>query len=113
MLRSLLLSRDETTVRMVARGFKDLEVKLEDFSEAATALSHAIKSPYDAVVVDDQVKEACIFLEKLIALPACNKSVRIVLAEPVALLNTVFKTGTQFIIYTPLSSERSLHDYAT
>ena len=109
MLRSLLLSRDATTVRMVARGFKDLEVEVEHFSEATTALSHAIKSPYDAVVVDDQVEEACIVLEKLIALPACNKSVRIVLAEPVALLNTVFKTGTQVIIYKPLSAERVRH----
>ena len=46
------------------------------------------------------------FLEKLIEIPACSKAVRIALAEPVAAMHAVFKTGTQVIIYKPLSIER-------
>jgi hypothetical protein len=106
MLRSLLLSRDESTVRIVARGFKDLEVQLQHFSEPDAALSQAIKHRYDAIVVDDQVEESHKVLEKLIVVPACSKAVRIVLAEPVATMHAVFKAGTQVIIYKPLSAER-------
>ena len=106
MLRSLLLSRDENTARIVARGFKDLEVQLEHFSETETALTHASKHRYDAIVVDDQVEEAHLVLEKMITLPGCSKSVRIALAEPTAAMHAVFKTGTQVIIYKPLSIER-------
>jgi hypothetical protein len=93
-------------VRIVTRGFKDLEVQLQHFSEPDDALSHAIKHRFDAFVVDDQVEESHMVLEKLIGLPACSKSVRIVLAEPVANMHAVFKTGTQVIIYKPLSAER-------
>lgn len=106
MLRSLLLSRDENTARIVARGFKDLEVDLQHFSETEAALTHASKHRYDAIVVDDQVEEAHLVLEKMISLPGCSKSVRIALAEPTAAMHAVFKTGTQVIIYKPLSIER-------
>ncbi len=75
MLRSLLLSGDDNTVRIVRRGFKDLEVGLEHFAESDAALLHLTKNRYDAIVVDDQIEEAHIVVEQLIALPACNKSV--------------------------------------
>src|SRR5947207_13628368 len=57
MLRSLLLSRDELTVRVVTRGFKDLDVQLQHFSESDIALAHATKHRFDAIVVDDQLEE--------------------------------------------------------
>src|SRR5947207_2267861 len=106
MLRSLLLTPNETTVRVVARGFKDLEVELQHFPEPDAALAHATKHRFDAIVVDDQLEESHTLLEKLIALPGSSKSVRIVLAEPTATMHSVFKTGTQVIIYKPLSAER-------
>ena len=106
MLRSLLLSRDENTARIVARGFKDIEVELQHFSETEAAFTHASKHRYDAIVVDDQVEEAHLVLEKMITIPGCSKSVRIALAEPTAAMHAVFKTGTQVIIYKPLSLER-------
>ncbi len=106
MLRSLLLTRDDNTARIVARGFKDLEVDLQHFPDTESALTHATKHRYDAIVVDDQIEEAHVVLEKMITLPGCSKSVRIALAEPVANMNAVFKTGTQVIIYKPLSIER-------
>jgi len=106
MLRSLLLSRDENTVRIVARGFKDLEVEIEHFSESDVALSQASQRRYDAIVVDDQLEESKVVMEKLIELQTCNKSVRIVLADPAVAMHSAFRTGTQVIIYKPLSPER-------
>jgi ActR/RegA family two-component response regulator len=106
MLRSLLLSRDETTVRMIARGFKDLEVELEHCSESDQFLVRALETRYDAIVVDDHVEEAHLALEKIVGFANCSKSVRIVLAEHKATMTSIFKTGSQIVLYKPLSSER-------
>jgi ActR/RegA family two-component response regulator len=106
MLRSLLLTSDDDVLRSVARGFKDLQVELDHFSDSKLALSHAAGSRYDAIVVDDGIRDSYIVLAKLIELPSCNKSIRVVLADPTAALNAVFKTGTQVILYKPLTAER-------
>ena len=109
MLRSLLVSRDDKTAHIIGRVFKDLEVEFEHCSEASIALEKLTKGRYDAIVLDDQIEEAVAILEKVILLPSCNKAVRIVLAEPVVAMHAVFKTGTQVILYKPLSAERVRH----
>jgi ActR/RegA family two-component response regulator len=109
MLRSLLVSREEKTVHIVGRVFKDLDVEFEHCAEASDAFEKITNRRYDAIVLDDQIEEAVGLLEKLIPLPSSNKAVRIVLAEPVAAMHAVFKTGTQVILYKPLSLERVRH----
>ena len=109
MLRSLLVSPDEKTAHIIRRVFKDLEVEFEHFAEAGPALEALAKSRYDAIVLDDQIEGAVTLLEKVLLLPSCNKAVRIVLAEPVTAMHAVFKTGTQVILYKPLSAERVRH----
>ena len=109
MLRSLLLSHDEATARLIARSFKDLEVGLEHCTETKVAVQKAAEARYDAIVVDDEVKDGKLLLERVMELASCNKSVRIALADPSAKLDSVFKTGTQVILYKPLSHERVRH----
>jgi PilZ domain-containing protein len=109
MLRSLLLSRDEGTIRIIARSFKDLEVELEHCSAVKTAVQKSADARYDAIVVDDEIEDARLLLERVMEFPSCNKAVRIALAEPSAKMDAVFKTGTQIIIYKPLSTERVRH----
>ncbi|HXU14093.1 MAG TPA: PilZ domain-containing protein [Terriglobales bacterium] len=106
MLRSLLLSRDENTARIIARGFKDLEVELEHCSDSDQFLVRALETRYDAIVVDDQVEQAHLALEKIVGMANCGKSVRIVLAEHKAVMPGLFKTASQIVLYKPLSSER-------
>jgi len=109
MLRSLLITADESTVRMVTRVFRDLEVAVDHISEAQAALGQVGKARYDAIVVDDHVEEVHIVFGKMLELPSCNKSVRIVLADPAIAMHAVFKAGTQVILYKPLSAERVRH----
>ena len=109
MLRSLLVSRDEKTAHIVGRVFKDLEIEFQHLAEAGLALETLSKSRYDAIVLDDQIEAAAEILAKVIMFPSCNKAVRIVLAEPVATMDAVFKSGTQVILYKPLSLERVRH----
>src|SRR5438552_14415390 len=106
MLRSLLLSRNDNTVRMIDRGFKDLEVDLEPCSESDLFLLRAFETRYDAIVLDDHVEDAPAVLAQVLGFATCSKSVRIVLAEPKAAMHSVFKTGTQIVLYKPLSTER-------
>src|ERR1700690_1543764 len=109
MLRSLLVSSDDKTVRMLGRVFKDLEVAFEHHEDAATALESLAKHRYDAVVLDDQIEGAPAILERVLELTTCNKAVRIILAEPDAQMQTVFKGGTQVILYKPLTADRVRH----
>lgn len=109
MLHSLLLSNDQDTVRVVSRVFKDLEVDIDHCSETFGALSQAIEHHYDAIIIDDSMEEPHVALQKLIALPSCSTSVRIVLADPAVALHPVFRASTQVVLYKPLSPDRVRH----
>ena len=109
MLRSLLLSRDDGTIRVVRRCFRDLEVETEHCPETKPAIQKAAELRFDAIVVDGAIEDAHVLLERVLELPSCNKSVRIALAEPSAKMDAIFKTGTQIILYKPLSTDRVRH----
>jgi c-di-GMP-binding flagellar brake protein YcgR len=109
MLHSLLLSNDRDTVRVVSRVFKDLEVDIDHCGETFSALSQAIEHHYDAIIIDDAIEEPHVALQKLMELPSCNTSVRIVLADPALALHPVFRANTQVVIYKPLSPDRVRH----
>jgi hypothetical protein len=106
MLRSLLLTRDDNTARMIARGFKDLDVEPEHCCEPEHFLLRALETRFDAIVLDDSADEAYSALEKLLGFASCNKSVRIVLADHKSAMPSVARTGSQIVLYKPLSSER-------
>lgn len=106
MLRSLLLSGSESTARVIARGFKDLEVDLEHCSDYDDFLARALETRYDAIVVDDDFEEAQAALLEIHGYTTCSKAVRIVLAEHKIAMPAIFKTGSQIVLYKPLSSER-------
>lgn len=106
MLRSLLLSRDDNTARMITRGFKDLEVELEHCSDYDNFLLRTLETRYDAIVIDDDIEEAQAALVEIHGYATCSKSVRIVLAEHKIAMPAIFKTGSQIVLYKPLSPER-------
>lgn len=109
MLRSLLLSSDDKTIRLLVRAFQDLKVEVEHCGESCVALAQAVESRYDAFVVDDGIEDAQMVLQKLVELPSCNKGVRIALAEPVSTLRAMSNASAQVILYKPLSPERIRH----
>lgn len=109
MLRSLLVTPDENTIKVLGRVFKDLEVELEHCSEPSAALASAAQNRYHAIVIDNVSADTAVLLSKILELPSCNKSVRIVLADPDVAMHEVFRTGTQVILYKPLSLDRVRH----
>jgi DNA-binding response OmpR family regulator len=109
MLRSILLSRDESTVRIITRAFRNLEVEARHFLNTSDALAEIKANRYDSIVVDDDIEDPHVIIESVLALPSCSKLVRIVLAQPSVKMHAVFKSGTQVILYKPLSPERVRH----
>lgn len=109
MLRSLLLSPDENAVRVIGRVFKDLEVTFEHFSDSSAAIADITNRRFDAIVIDDSIEDAAAILEKVLQLPGCGKSVRIVLAGQETTGNVEFKSRAQIIIFKPLSMDRVRH----
>lgn len=109
MLRSLLLSADPDTIRVISRIFKDLEVGMDHCGEIFAALSQALEHRYDSIIVDDAIEEPHVALEKLIAMPSCGASVRIVLADPAKAIHAFIRANTQVVLYKPLSADRVRH----
>lgn len=109
MLRSILVSPDVNTVRVIGRVFKDLEVICEHTSDAGAIFSNDPKRRLDAVVVDDAIAGAASVLEKVPTIAGCSKAVRIVLADPGGENHAAFKASAQVILYKPISAERIRH----
>lgn len=109
MLRTVLVSPDSNTVRIIARVFKDLEVACEHTTEATSVFSRDPKRRLDAIVVDDAIEDAASVLEKVTTLAGCTKAVRIVLADPGSANQAAFKASAQVIFYKPISAERIRH----
>jgi len=109
MLRSVLLSPDSNTARILGRVFKDLEVTFEHTSDAAAVFSKDPKRRFDAIVVDDAIEGVASVLEKVTEFAGGSKAVRIVLADPGSAHHAVFKASAQVIFYKPISAERVRH----
>jgi len=106
---ALLLCDQETIIRTVTRVFKDLGVEVEVFDDHQVAARKLAARKFDAIVADDEVSGATMLLEAARGLPTCGKSVRIILAGGPTAVGTAFQSGTQIVLYKPLSLERVRH----
>jgi CheY-like chemotaxis protein len=109
MLRAMLLCTDASAVQTVTRVFKDLGVEVETSPNLAAAIDQITAHKFDAIIVDDQVEGSSLVLESSRQLVSCRKSVRIVLADTPTSIGSAFQTGTQIVLYKPLSPERVRH----
>lgn len=106
---ALLLCREETIIRTVTRVFKDLGVEVEVFDDHEVAARKLGAKKFDAIVADDEVSGAAMLLEAARGLSNCAKSVRIILASGPTAVGAAFQSGTQIVLYKPLSLERVRH----
>jgi AmiR/NasT family two-component response regulator len=109
MLRAMLLCTDRSEVQTVTRVFKDLEVEVETTTNFSDAIDEIAAHKFDAILVDDEVEGSSLVLENSRKLETCQKSVRIVLADTPIIIGSAFQTGTQIVIYKPLTPERVRH----
>jgi c-di-GMP-binding flagellar brake protein YcgR len=107
-LKSLLLSSDEKTVRVLRRVLSDLEIGVEHCSSTDDAIRRITRQRFEAIIVDGaNVEKAGSVLRGAKASPVNSRALGIVLVEPSVGLKGGFEIGAHFVLHKPLSVERA------
>ena len=107
-LKSLLLSSDDKTVRILRRVLSDLEIGVDHCPGAEAAVRKLTRQRFEAIIVDcSNVEEATSVLKSAKAAPANNRAIAIVLVDPGTGLRGGFDMGAHFVLHKPLSGERA------
>ncbi|HEV2731557.1 MAG TPA: PilZ domain-containing protein [Terriglobales bacterium] len=107
-LNSLLLSSDEKTVRVLRRVLSDLEIGVELCSGADAAIRKLTRQRFEAIIVDcSNREEAHNVLKSIKAAPVNKRALSIALVEAAVGLRGGFEMGAHFVLYKPLSNERT------
>ena len=107
-LKSLLLSSDEKTVRILRRVLSDLEIGVEHCSAAEDAIRLITRQRFEAIIVDAaNVEEASSVLRGVQAAPVNKRALSIVLVESTVGLKGGFGMGAHFVLHKPFAVERA------
>jgi CheY-like chemotaxis protein len=107
-LKSLLLSSEEKTVRVLRRVLSDLEIDVEHCASAEAAVRRLTRQRFEAIIVDcSNAEEAAGVLKSAKAAPTNNRAIAIVLVDSEMGLRGGFEMGAHFVLYKPLSGERA------
>ncbi len=107
-LRSLLLSSDDETVRILRRVLSDLEIAVEHCRSSESALRQLTRQRFESIIVDcSNPDEARGVLRSAKASPANNRAVAIVLVDSSVGLKGGFDMGAHFVLHKPLTRERA------
>lgn len=107
-LRSLLLSSDDETVRILRRVLSDLEISVEHCRASEAAVRQLTRQRYESIIVDcSNLEEARGVLRSAKASPANNRAVAIVLVDSSVGLRGGFDMGAHFVLHKPLTRERA------
>ena len=97
-LKSLLLSSDEKTVRILRRVLSDLEIDVEVSSSAEDAIRKITRQRFEAIIVDGANVEAAVVNKRALS---------IVLVEAAIGLKGGFEMGAHFVLHKPFAVERA------
>ena len=107
-LKSLLVSSDEKTVRVLRRVLSDLEIDVEHCSTADDAIHRITRQRFEAIIVDGaNAGEAGSVLQGAKAAPVNRRALGIVLVEAPVGLKGGFEMGAHFVLHKPLAVERA------
>jgi hypothetical protein len=107
-LKSLLLSSDEKTVRILRRVLGDLEIDVEHCSAAEDAIRRITRQRFDTILVDGaNIEEASNVMRAAKAAPVNKRALAIMLVESAIGLKGGFEMGAHFVLHKPLAIERA------
>jgi DNA-binding response OmpR family regulator len=107
-LKSLLLSSDEKTVRVLRRVLSDLEIDLEHSATSEDVIRKITRSRFEAIIVDciDPDAAGNVFRAAKAA-PVNKRALSIVLVDAPVGLKGGFDMGAHFVLHKPLAVERA------
>ena len=107
-LKSLLLSSDEKTVRILRRVLSDLEIGVEHCADADDAIRRITRQRFEAIIVDAaNLEEATSVLRGAQAAPVNKRALAIVLVDSSVGLKGGFGMGAHFVLHKPFAVERA------
>jgi PilZ domain len=107
-LKSLLLSSDEKTVRVLRRVLGDLEISMEHCPDSDSAVRRITRQRFEAIIVDCAERaDAGDVLRAVKAAPVNKRALSIVLVENDVGLKGGFEMGAHFVLHKPLAVERA------
>ncbi len=107
-LKSLLLSSDEKTVRVLRRVLSDLEIDVEYCSAADDAIRRVTRQRFEAIIVDGvNAEEASSVFRGAKAASINKRALTIALVESPVGLKGGFEMGAHFVLHKPLAVERA------
>jgi CheY-like chemotaxis protein len=107
-LKSLLVSSDEKTVRVLRRVLSDLEIDVEHCSAVDDAIRRITRQRFEAIIVDGaNAEEAIAVFRGAKAAPVNRRALGIALVEAPVGLKGGFEMGAHFVLHKPLTVERA------
>ena len=107
-LKSLLLSSDDKTVRVLRRVLSDLEIGVEHCSNSDDVVRRITRRRFEAIIVDCCDPQASgDVLRAAKAAPVNKRALSIVLVESQVGLKGGFDMGAHFVLHKPLTVERA------
>jgi DNA-binding response OmpR family regulator len=107
-LKSLLLSSDEKTVRVLRRVLSDLEIDVEHCTAVDEAIRRLTRQRFEAIIADGaNVEDAGSLLRGARAAPVNKRALTVVLVEAPVGLKGGFELGAHFVLHKPLAVERA------
>ncbi len=107
-LKTLLLSSDDKTVRVLRRVLSDLEIEIEHCAAPDEAMRRITRQRFEAIIVDgaNSVEATSVFRGAK-ASPVNKQALAIVLVEAEVGLKGGFGMGAHFVLHKPLAVERA------
>src|ERR1039458_742917 len=98
-LKSLLLSSDDRTVRILRRVLSDLEISVEHCADSEEAVRRLTRQRFEAIIVDcSDTEESGNVLRASKAAPVNKRALSIVLVENNVGLKGGFEMGAHFVL---------------
>ncbi len=107
-LKTLLLSSDDKTVRVLRRVLSDLEIGVEHFSVSDDVIRRITRQRFEAIIVDcSDPQDAGNVLRAAKAAPVNKRALSVVLVDSQLGLKGGFDMGAHFVLHKPLAVERA------
>jgi DNA-binding response OmpR family regulator len=107
-LKTLLLSSDEKTVRILRRVLGDLEIDVQHTATADDAIRLITRQRFEGIIVDvTNMEEAGDVLRGAKAAPVNKRALAIVLVESSVGMKGGFDMGAHFVLHKPFAVERA------
>jgi DNA-binding response OmpR family regulator len=107
-LKSLLVSADDRTVRVLRRVLGDLEIDVEHCLTGENALRRITRQRFEAIIVDGaNAEEAGKLLAAAKSAPVNKRALSIVMVEASVGLKGGFALGAHFVLHKPFAVERA------